>query len=468
MVLVGKKVVERHCCEHEDLEQLKELLNKYKKYPLYMLWACNSNVTHESLPIMGSIGYANPVKEFIERKFVGEDKCVSHKVHSIHGSDPEIWDVVLVSAVMKEQWRSLCLSAVKNDSKFGGVYLFPHVAPRLVVAVAKSQSVIIDDSAVNIFVTFSGVLGLRIIAVYQENILFSKEVEHPADASDEYMCGIIENEAADILIYLKNYLGAKEEVKKIFTLLLPEALAERCGKSEFGFDQQNILYGYAQEDSEEGNPIDAMLCQYFVRIPQEAAHHVGFSRVARVQRARDVIIIPFVIAAIVMASITGMRLLNLNQLEDQIATEHSEYSRSAALFRELRSKFQDISKFSQFTDFISISNALDEEHQAPLSILKHVNELSNIPDVALDYVKWKRLDSATQSLAEVELLVRYVQEGEEVQDGIDNFKSLIDDYNSRLPRQFYADYVIDRYRSKARAGKVIIHATMQVKERVVE
>lgn len=462
----GNKIAQQHSFAANAYQDVQEVLSKYPQHLLYVIWAYNTNVTHESLPLVNNIAFSNPIREFIEEKFGSHDKAVSYRIHDIHGNKPEIWDVVFASASIEEQWYDVFLNAIKVKGAFGGVYLFPHILPSVFIELAKKQGVNIDIKAVNVFVIFSSVVGLRVIVTHGSNILFSKDVDYPNDASEEYIRGIIENEAADALIYLRNYLGKGDNEYKSFNLLLPESLAERCAKSDFGFDSQNIVYSYAKDaEGNNAHDVDQDLCKQFSRTPQDAAHHAGFSRLSAVRRVGVAITTPLLAFAMIMMILISFKWWQKTQLLEEIHLINSEYSANAALFRNMKEKFQDIRRLGQFTEFISISEAIEAKHEVSFVTLQNLYSLEALPGLELDFIRWTALDKDNHS--EVDISVRYMIDGNDIQDGITSLRALIDDQNAQMPEGFYIVHTIDRYRSKAIGGRITIYADIQIKQRDV-
>lgn len=460
----GSKIIKQHEFPANAYQEVQEVLSGYPKHLLYVIWAYNTNVTHESLPLVNNIAFRNPISEFIEEKFVGQDKAVSYRIHDIHGTKPEIWDLVFASASIEERWYDVLLSAIKTKGAFGGVYLFPHILPSVFAAVAKKQAIEINTNMVNVFVIFSSIVGLRVIVTHGNNILFSKDVDYPDDASEEYIRGVIENEAADVLIYLKNYLGKGENEHKVFNLLLPESLAERCAKSEFGFGAQNIVYASVQDvESGGGNNVDQELCRQFARTPQEAAHHAGFSRLASVRRIGVALTTPLLVIALSLLLLISVKWWQNVELLERIHRVNSEYSVNAALFRTMREKLQDIRRLGQFTEFISISEDIEAKHEVSFLTLQNLYSLEALPGLELDFIRWTALDKDHYS--KVDISVRYTLEGSDIQEGVEALSALMDDQNSQMPEGFYIVHSIDRYRSKAVGGRVTIYADVQIKQR---
>lgn len=471
----GAKQIERVEIGDNNFERIYQFVNRYPTYTIYLLWDNTINIVHEEVPVLQSLRRENPVVEYLHSKYDHPRYCISYDVHSVTGKEPEIWDLELFIGDLSERWQQFINTVIKDGQKFGGVYIMPQILPKILHAISRAQGIIPSPCNVQIFVVFSYISGLRAVVTDERKVILAKDLPYPSDASLEYIRGVIEQELSDITIFLNNYLGKGNQEVKNVTLLLPEELATRCSKSNFGFTNQYVLSSPKlsltdNEKAKAGYDVDLMLAQYFYAAAQYQSYNISLAKLSKIRHTSSLILWPTWITMFILGVVEWGIIYETKSLNKQVQQANIEFNIKSEEFRALKVKFPTINHLNRLADFYTALHDEGRLHETPAVLFDSAKVIFSNPKLYVDYLLWQDESQAGdyRGSTSLTLIVRYISEVGDISSAVKEYNDMIEVVKSGLSvSSISLDDKVDVARSTAFGGKAIIYAKLQLKHNII-
>ena len=227
----ANKLIERTFAESPISREIVDLMKKHPQVPYYIiLETIGQNYFKKTFP---PVGYSNAMllakKQLNNLAGSAEIKEIVNYGKSLeNGKD---WSFLLVGVEKLpkfDEWMSF-LSSFPN--KFSGIYLSPLEGISLFKELEKSDPKQLETGW-KIYVTNLKVSGLRIIAINNRTIVFSRVVKISYAAGPEAIAGNIEQEIANTIEYLRRFDFSDKDSANV--------LIVTSGKVKESINQANI------------------------------------------------------------------------------------------------------------------------------------------------------------------------------------------------------------------------------------
>src|SRR5690606_21617492 len=118
----------------------------------------------------------------------------------------EVWETLIASSPYTDNIRRLIEYVIYNSFRLEGVYFLALEFEHIISALVAEKGFTEYGNHFQIFVTITEASGIRVSTKYKKNILDDTYVQFPADKSDLYILGVIDNVIEDKLIKYKSYI----------------------------------------------------------------------------------------------------------------------------------------------------------------------------------------------------------------------------------------------------------------------
>ncbi len=204
---------------------MNNFLTKFKNFNvIFLVDTPDCKLRHEFIPILQAIIKNNPVEEFVNNYFPGNE-IVAYDVYKITREPNEIVHVSIMSTSYGNPLSQILEYIL--DSKylhFSGIYFlsleFRNVIDRII---SQDKNNLEFAEHLQIFVTYLSVSGLKIISKHRDQVITIDNAEYPQNKSANYIAGFIEQKIRECLDLLKNYT-TNPDIKILVLFLLPKNL----------------------------------------------------------------------------------------------------------------------------------------------------------------------------------------------------------------------------------------------------
>jgi hypothetical protein len=227
----ANKLIDRTFAESPISREITDLLRKYPKVPYYIvLDTVGQNFFKKTFP---PVSYSNAL--ILAKKqlnnLVGSAEIKEIVNYGKSSENAKDWSFLLVGVEKLpkfDEWINF-LSSMPN--KFSGIYLMPLEGAGLFKELEKSNPKQLETGW-KIYVTNSKVAGIRIIAINNQTMVFSRIVKISYASGPEAIAGNIEQEIANTIEYLRRFDFGDKDYSSVVIIT--------SGKVKDSINQANI------------------------------------------------------------------------------------------------------------------------------------------------------------------------------------------------------------------------------------
>ncbi|WP_341763729.1 hypothetical protein [Candidatus Tisiphia endosymbiont of Beris chalybata] len=420
----------------------------------FLLNNSDCKLRHDLVPVLPSIVKTNPVEKFIEEYF-SKDNIVGYNVYNVTTKPSEIWNTLIVSSHYTPFLSTLLDHVLLNTNlKFGGMYFvvleLNIIIDKIINQIDRAQYI----EHLQIFVCILQSSGIKLIVKHKGNIISIQTFDYPADKSDSYIQGIIEQEIADCLIESKNYIISLG-LKVCIIIIVNEHLKTLLANSKFGEHEvisvtNHTLLGKHYINSDKF--FDPMLVKLFNKHKNYPAYNKDLKIISKLNIFSSFVFKPLLI--IIIGLVITLVVVKLKTLENykKLAILNLHYSSVEQEYYNIKQKYPYIQNATNLADLYIFEALLQIPIPIPFDILENfVRSLP--PSLILEGMKWHRLDlnntllSPTQ-YTETTIFLKFITVNTSIEDSIKMLKQQIADYtkifgNMEISLRIFNDQIVN-------------------------
>lgn len=355
-------------------QDAKDFILNYKNSKVAIIADTEEATLHAaSIPVAQGFMTEKSVMEYISKTFDKND-LVSYNVHAVADGENQVLHVCFSSLTpnkLVSEWVEFC---AVNCSNLQGVYfnslLVPGMIDHLVTQEQKEQY------PLRIMVTVSGSSGVRIVVTHGENVMVSRVAEYPADKSNEYIQGVIEQEVVDRLIGLKDYLYHKQ-IKPLVVLFVTPELEELLKDSTFEASEhliadKLIIPSNNFPAADENHLMDKAISSVAAGRLDKVATSLEFRNFFRVNKINNFYLKPIWLLLTVMFVLLGYNYIKSYRASSAAELVNNKYYTASERYRDIKKQYPDIDDIEQL---ISYKVAEDEINGTQFLPFEFINNL---------------------------------------------------------------------------------------------
>ncbi|WP_341748889.1 hypothetical protein [Candidatus Tisiphia endosymbiont of Sialis lutaria] len=374
--------------KQNELDSYKEFFAKFKKhYVFFLLSGSECQLRHELVPVLHSIVTNNPVEKFIEEYFPA-DYIVGYSVYNINTKPSEVWNSLIVSSPYTPPLSKLLENLLASDSqKFGGIYFLSLELQTIIDKIVKNVENNKYSEYLQIFVCILNTSGIKLVVKHQGNIISKQTLDYPADKSDSYIQGIIEQEVEDCLISCKNYI-ANLALKVCIIFIVDQNLKLLLEQSNFAGHPVICIVNSGELDNKFS---DGMIVKLFNEQKSFLASNQYLESIAKLNLISSLVFKPLITIIIILifaASIIKVKTVaNYKKLD----ILNSHYFSTEQDYYNVKQTYPYLQNATNLADLYVFESLLQIPAPIPFDLLeKFVTNLP--PSIHIEEVKWQRLD----------------------------------------------------------------------------
>lgn len=435
--IINKKIVDSSFIpleNRDDLNLYNNFFSKFKKFYVFVLLN-NSEcaLRHELIPVLHSIVKINPVRKFIEEYFPG-DNIVGYNIYNINTKPSETWDTLIVSSDYTPYLNKLIDYIVVNSGlQFSSVYFLALELKTIIDKIIIKANEGVYNEHFQVFVYILKGSGINLVVKHRNNIIAIQRFDFPADKSELYIQGIIEQEISDCLIRYKNYIE-NLNLKVCIIIIADENFKLLLEHSQFG-ERKLICKSYNQliekNFKEEDKFADSLIIKLFNENKNHSAYNKNLKLISKLNIFNSLVFRPLnivLISLIIIACIIKIKTLeNYRKLE----ILRSHYSSAEQEYYEVKQKYPYIQNATNLADLYIFESLLQIPISIPFDLLeKFVRELPS--NLLLEGMKWGRLDIDNTLLSpnpytKTEISLKFIIENTTIEDAMKILTQQIND-----------------------------------------
>ncbi|XVN42639.1 MAG: hypothetical protein RCG15_08695 [Candidatus Rickettsia vulgarisii] len=435
--IINKKIVDSLFIPLENRDNLNlynDFFQRFKKFYVFLLLN-NSECTlrHEIIPVLHSIVKTNPVGKFIEEYFP-KDNIVGYSIYNINTKSSETWDTLIVSSDYTPYLSKLIdYIVVDSELQFSGIYFLALELKTIIDKIITKANEGIYTEYFQVFVCILKGSGINLTIKHKNNIIEIQRFDYPADKSELYIQGIIEQEVSDCLINYKNNIE-NLNLKVCIIIIAEENFKLLVEHSRFG-EHKLICKSYNQllgKTFNEGDKFaDPLIIKLFNEQKAHSAYNKNLKLISKLNIFNSLVFKPLniiIIFLIVTACITKIKTLENCK---KLTTLHSHYSSAEQEYYNVKQRYPYIQNTINLADLYIFESLLQTPTSIPFDLLeKFVKELP--PSLFLEGIKWGRLDIDSTLLSpnpytKTEIFLKFIIENTNIEDAMKILKQQIDD-----------------------------------------
>lgn len=453
-----RKVVDTLFISSENKENLhlyEQFFDKFRKFRIFFLLdSAECKLRHDIVPVLQSIVKANPIEKFIEEYFPG-DEIVGYNVYNVNTKAGESWNTMIVSTPYKPP-LSILLDRVlsKGSPKFGGIHFlsleFGAIIDRILAQINCEQY----SEYLQIFICVLETNGIKIVVKHYHNIISIKNIAYPNDKSQLYLQGILEQEIADCLISLKNYI-ANHKAKVCIIFIVEQNLAELLGQSQFGEHQvirETVSKIFDKTDSEGEKFLDYALTSLFNDNKLFPASNQNLVSISKLYNINAIIFKPLIVVIIALiASACLIKIKTINNYK-QVDSLNAQYFSVEKNYYDLKQKYPYIQNATNLADIYVFETLLQIPVPTPFSTLEKF--LKNLDqNFLIDEIKWERLNLENMSVLsgrhiQIEIFLKFNVQNMTLESAQEVLTKHIESFNKvfspmKVTSTILADQIVD-------------------------
>lgn len=415
----------------DNLDSYKEFFGKFKNYYVFFLLngsACE--VRHDIVPVLHSIVKTNPVEKFIEEYFSIDD-IVAYNVYNINTKYSEVWNTLLVSTPYTPPLSKLLENLLASKrQKFGGIYFLALEWKTIIDKIVKNVENNKYSEYLQIFVCILSTNGIKLVVKHQGNIISIQTFDYPADKSDLYIQGIIEQEVEDCLISCKSYIDSLT-LKVCIILIVDQSLKLLLEQSSFG--EHPVICKSSSVLGDNSKFSDAMVVKLFNEQKSFLASNKYLESIAKLNIISSLIFKPFITIIIVLifaaCAIKIKTVANYKKLD----LLNSHYFSAEQDYYNVKQTYPYIQNTTNLADLYVFEALLQIPVPTPFDSLEKF--LTNLPpNLHLEEIKWQRSDLDNTLLSsnqyiKIEILLKFIVSDMLVEDATQLLKQEVANFS---------------------------------------
>lgn len=395
--------------KQNELDSYKEFFAKFKKhYVFFLLSGSECQLRHELVPVLHSIVKTNPVEKFIEEYFP-PDYIVGYNVYNINTRPSEVWNTLIVSSPYTPPLSKLLENLLaSNTQKFGGVYFLSLELQTIIDKIIKNVENNKYSEYLQIFVCILNTSGIKLVVKHQGNIISKQTLDYPADKSDSYIQGIIEQEVEDCLISCKNYID-NLALKVCIIFIVDQNLKLLLEQSNFAGHPVICIVNSGEFDNKFS---DGMIVKLFNEQKSFLASNQYLESIAKLNLISSLVFKPLITIVIILifaASVIKVKTIANYKKLDLL---NSHYFSTEQDYYNVKQTYPYLQNTTNLADLYVFESLLQMPVPIPFDLLE--NFLTSLPpDLHLEEIKWQRLDldntlSSSNQYIQIEMSLKLI------------------------------------------------------------
>ncbi|MDR0296838.1 MAG: hypothetical protein LBH67_02555 [Rickettsia sp.] len=447
----------------DNLDSYKEFFSKFKKYYVFFLLSGSEcQLRHELVPVLHSIVKTNPVEKFIEEYF-SADHIVGYTVYNINTRPSEVWNTLLVSTPYIPPSSTLLENLLaSNTQKFGGVYFLALELQTIIDKIVKNVENNKYSEYLQIFVCILNTSGIKLVVKHQGNIISKQTFDYPADRSDLYVQGIIEQEVEDCLISCKSYIDSLA-FKVCIILIVDQNLKLLLKQSSFG--GHPVICKSSDILGKNNKFSDNMIVKLFNEHKSFLASNQYLESIAKLNIISSLVFKPLITIVIILISAAFVIKIKTVANYKKFDLLNSHYFSAEQDYYNVKQTYPYLQNATNLADLYVFESLLQMPVPIPFDLLeKFLTSLP--PDLHLEEIKWQRLDldntlSSSNQYIQIDMSLKFIASDMSVEEAtklleqkIANFSEIFS--NRDINFTIFTDQILDLPNRVAIPASVII------------
>ena len=392
--------------EDEDyLKRCRKFVLRHKHYYItFLLDHKDCELKHETLPVLSSVIKTSPMEKFIKDNYQPTD-IVAHNVYEINKQNGETWRAAIASTPFAKPTSKLLEYVINKSFKYSGIYFLSLEFETIIDRILHKTKNTDCSNHLQIFVTITQSSEIKSAVKYQKNILDEQIFEYPADKSDEYIQGTIEQSISDKLLFYKDYIEQRE-LQTCIILLVDKSLTTLLTKVNFGENVKIIAVSSTEitsmEKPKETRFHDNILLEIFNNFNTHLALNKPLKALTKLTLLNNIIFKPLI--ALIIGIIGTMLTLEYQNWATNYATQklNKEYYAISEEYRQIQKNRPELEHISDLVDLYNLELILNKTSINPADDLNNILAI-NRPELKIKKIKWNSIHPIHTAIIEQDI-----------------------------------------------------------------
>ncbi len=391
--------------DEEHLKRCRKFVLRHKHYYItFLLDHKDCELKHETLPVFSSVIKISPMEKFIKDNYQPTD-IVAHNVYEVSKQNGEVWRTAIASAPFEKPTSKLLEYVINKSFKYSGIYFLSLEFEAIIDRILHKTKNTEYANHLQIFVTITQSSEIKSVVKYKKNILDEQITEYPADKSDEYIQGTIEQLISDKLLFYKNYIQ-KLELQTCVILLVDKSLTTLLTKVDFGENVKIIAVSSTEitslEKPEESRFQDNILLEIFNNFNTHLALNKPLKALTKLTLLNNIIFKPLI--ALIIGIIGTLMTLEYQNWSTNYATQrlNKKYYAISKEYRQIQKNRPELKHISDLVDLYNLELILNKTSINPAKNLNNILAISNA-ELKIKKIKWNSRHPINAALLEQDI-----------------------------------------------------------------
>lgn len=467
-----KRVLSRvfiDAANQDNIDHYKKFLNKYSNYSVsFLLDNPETELMHETVPVLQNLVKLNPVESFIAEKSKKTD-IIAYNIYNVTYSRGEIWDTVIARSPYIAPYNVLLEYIVGKSFKYRGTYFLALEFEGIINFILKKIHKTKHKDDLQIFVVFTKTSGIKICFKHKSDILDQQVIEYPHDKSDEYVFGTVDQAISDKLISLKDYINSLD-LKISIIVLSDEKLkrifenAEMGGHNKILLTPQDIKYARKTKKQSPDRFVDSSLITIFNKCRVHNGYNSQLKSITKLNLIHSVIFKPFLAISFVLMVAFALSRYQIHSINQEIVDLNKKHYYLSEEYKDFRNLHPEIENISTLIEIYSLETLLAKPFPKPEDDLDNIFS-HNTNHVIIKKAAWRISDfwnvNHNEYLINIDANVEYNGQVAKPGEGIKHLNNYFNDIRLMFPR-YETSFNIKTDRMVNLSNRVIVPANINI------
>ncbi len=414
--------------DSEFFGKYRSFLHQFKGWDVILLVDDeNIKIKSEELPILQSIiKTKDHVNEFVfsavsSKQIVAHERSKGQTSEGIH-----IENVTLIHTNTSPQLVDIISFIYNFNFPLVGIYILAMEMKAILEDINTTIKLSSEDKF-TIFITPTLASGIRVFIFNKGGIYSSKTITYPHGKSQEYLAGLIEQIASEVLAKHKKYIATHNLSVEIISLS-SVACAHEISKQEIHSSWRALSWEHSKPKLTFVDFSDEVLI-HNLRLKHPASNK-ALRQISSMEKFNHRVLNLSMILIIGVFLYAGFIEYKILRAESKMDSFSSEYYKISEEYREARKKLQSINNLSNIYDIISDIAILKSSIPVPIEVAKHIVDIKD-NRANISSLSWKLTkDNIGDMQSELVMSVHY----EDTSLSINALQKHLDEYQVSLTR----------------------------------
>jgi len=377
-----------------EFKNFHNILSRYKGYKiLFLLDGLDTKIYHEALPVVQNIIRSSPVNDFLNDE-ISNKYTVAYNVLEKSKKDIETWFTIFSLIPLDQSLENWICHSMDYGIHFGGVYHLQLEIFDIINSILVKTNNKPSQNLLQICFVVTQAFGIFLFIKNDNHIIYTKRVEYLEGYSNEYLEGLIENEASNILIDFKSYIK-NNNMNIGLVLIAPDSFLNNLQKIEIPLDSlinlpfSRLYSEFSQCAGYQFNFADNLISSLFASKQNYPAVNKEISSIKKLTEIYKIIFTPIkIFIAILLFKISlssyniivdNSEIINLNKQTLQLINEYNR----------LKSQYKDQKNFNKILDYYALNNIISSQKiETPHKIFETIINNPNSKNATILNIEW--------------------------------------------------------------------------------